>query len=210
MPLLQSDMERDSISTAWVEGQIDSDGIALTLLTEDSNGAIVEDVEHFTFEELKDMSGEMFSLNLSQSAEEALLDMRQEATVGKILQSQDLSEKAEHMPDNPSTRELLAYMGFFDDRHLQSPNQSKYQMPQVGDLMEDTGDLPSWSEDQRVRVVEVTDTPAKEYTIENDTYGRTVADFNPREPEDAPVVVANYVGSTKEYAFPVTRLEPLH
>ena len=210
VPLLQRDMERDTIRTAWVEGQIDDDGIALTLLTEDSNGAVIEAVDHFTFEELQDMSGEMFSLNLSQSAEEALSEQRQEATIGKILQSENLSEKVEELPEKPSSKELLAYMGFLDTRHHKSEDESKYEMPQVGDMMRDTGDLPSWSEDRRVRVIEVTDIPAKDYTIDGDTYGRTVADFNPSEPEDAPVVVANYVGATKEYSFPVTRLESLH
>lgn len=203
-------MERDTILTAWVEAQIDSDGIALSLISESPDtGAVIEDVEHFTFEELQEMEGEMFTMNLGESAEEALSEMREDANTGRILQAGDLSKKAEELPDEPSSQELLAYMGFIDDRP-ESEIRTGYKLPDVGDVMRDTGDLPSWSEDDRVRVINVTETPASEYELDTDDWGKeTVADYNPSEPEDAPVVVANYIGSESEYAFPCTRLEPV-
>lgn len=103
---------------------------------------------------------------------------------------------------------------WLDELQAQSEPRTKtphYWTPYEGEIMVDP-QAPHWS-DGRVRVTEVTDTPASGYTIEGDSqvFEQTVAEKNPGEPEDAPVVVARYQREngkeSDEYAFPVTRLE---
>lgn len=188
----------------WNEVRFTSEGISISLLSESTDGpAIVEDEMWFTYDELQALSpSEPQSLNLSQQTRERLSEQREDANIGRMLQSADLSEKAEHLPENPSTKELLTYMGFVDD----GSRQSKYQVPNKYQEMLDEN-APPWSPDDRVVVQEVTDMRSDEYVIDSAT-GRTVADANPSHPADAPVVVAEYVDGSKDYRFPVTRLRP--
>jgi hypothetical protein len=109
-----------------------------------------------------------------------------------------------------STKENLSNDG------LVTNTSSDGQSDNVSELGPDVGDIVMDSESEnfssgRVRVTEVTDTPCSEHTIEK-INGRetTVADENIGHPRDAPVVMGEYVdGSSKEYAFPLTRLEPV-
>lgn len=87
---------------------------------------------------------------------------------------------------------------------------ASYATPERGILMHDP-DGPSWGTG-KVLVSKVTNTPAIAYEINSDKpWHNTVADANPSEPSDAPVVLAQYFRKdgtlTSPYAFPVTRLE---
>lgn len=204
-------MERNTITSVWLEAQIDEDGIGFALISEGDGPVTVEAIDHYTFEELQDMDGEMFNLGLSGSSRELLSEQAEDANIGRMLQSDSLDEKAEHLPENPSTDELLTYMGLTDMSEVKevADERNSYDKPNVGDVMRDTDATPSWSDTERVRIIEVTDTPANEYELDIDglVNGATVADLNSEEPADAPIVVANYIGSNKPYAFPITRLE---
>lgn len=204
----------DAPITAYTEVQIDDDSISLTLITESSDGVTIEDTERFTFKELQSLSGEHLSLSLSGDSREALSDMREDANIGRMLQSQDLSEKEKNLPSNPSSRELLAYMGLLDDRDDSGPD-----LPEAGDIVYDENP-PDWARDKRVEVVEVLDdVRCDEYVIQGRHEGealaihmhtmddKTVADANPSYDADEPVVIGTYAdGSDTEYAFPAGRL----
>lgn len=209
----------DAPSTVWNEVRITSDGISISLLSEGRGGrAIVEDEMWFTFDELQEMSpSEPMSLNLSDETQAALSENALDSVeFGEV----ETTPSTEGLSDNPSADELLDFMGLLGgevsdggESEVSSGNglaasQSAYETPDVGDVLYDDPDrLPKWSEDDRVRVINVTEVPASEYELDTDDWGKeTVADYNPGEPEDAPVVVANYIGSDNEYAFPVTRL----
>ena len=79
--------------------------------------------------------------------------------------------------------------------------------PDEGDVLIDDNPAP-WSDDTRVVVEKVTDTPANEYVIQENRYSadQTVADANPSYPADNRVVEGHYEGSVKTYAFPIDRL----
>jgi len=64
-------MSEKQITDVWIEGQVDENSISLTLLSE-SNGAKVEEIKSFTLDELTDLSGEIFSMNLSDETREAI------------------------------------------------------------------------------------------------------------------------------------------
>lgn len=91
----------------------------------------------------------------------------------------------------------------------QDAKSDDYTVPEIGDRMVDSDSNPRYGKG----IVEITKIPpnrAGRHYIETETGERSVAYYNPTEPEDAPVVLAQYVGgSDKEYAFPVTRLQPL-
>lgn len=172
----------DAPNTVWNEITISQSGIGITLYSESAgSGAVVEDEVWFTFDELDLKTGEIHSLNLSDITEESINELKKDATRGKIL-SEDQSEFSEN---------------------TQSEN-----LPSVGDLVEDSNP-PSWSEDNRLKVVEIPDETTDEYVVEerpvyND---KTVADVNPSCDPDEPVVICEYVsGNDKEYAFPLSRL----
>ena len=72
-----------------------------------------------------------------------------------------------------------------------------------GDIVYD-GNSPNWSDDNRVKVTEVTDQPSEEYVVDGSD---TVSDYNPDYPSDDTVVKGRYVdGGDKEYSFPISRL----
>lgn len=218
-------MERTNITSVWVEIQVDADGIGLSLISEGDSGAVVENIEHFTFEELQSMDGHIQSMNLSDNARDTLSEQAEDATVGNLLQSENLSEAAEEMPTNPSSKELLAYMdllggGATDGEPTGEDPDGTVDtgvLPTAGDVLTDVN-APSWSDDDWVEVVEVLDAQADEYVIQGRNEGKvipraeqdwtdeTVADANPSYDSDETVVIGQYSGTGKHYAFPVSRL----
>jgi hypothetical protein len=205
--------------TAYTEVQIDEDSISLTLISESADGVTIEDTERFTFEELQDMAGEHLTLSLSQGSVEDLSEQREDANVGRIMAADGLEEKAEEVPDSPESEELLAYMGLLeDDTSDEATSEPRY--PQAGEVVYDES-APSWSNDERVKVVEVlSDVTCDEYVIQGQHEGEkvhptdqswndeTVADANPGCSDDEPVIIGEYVdGDSTEYAFPASRLQ---
>lgn len=221
----------DAPTTAYTEVQIDEDSISLTLISESgSNGPVIEDTERFTFEELQDMAGEHLTLRLSTDSREALVDSRESAVVGNLLQSESMEEKAEIIPDNPSSKELMAYMGLLggeatdgresgdssspDDTVARSQTEPSQEsdLPEVGDILTDTNS-PEWSVDDRVEVVSISDKSADEYIVQESDFGRpkTVADVNYEADADETVIEAQYLDAQgfpegKVYGFPASRL----
>lgn len=207
----------DAPTTAYTEVQIDEDSISLTLISESgSSGPVIEDTERFTFEELQDMAGEHLTLRLSTDSREALVDSRESAVVGNLLQSESMEEKAEIIPDNPSSTELMAYMGLLGGEATdgeptgEDPDGTTDTglLPTAGEVLTDMN-APDWSDDDWVEVVEVLpNTSADEYVIQENHIGRdeTVADVNPSYDRDEPVIIGQYEGTGKHYAFPASRL----
>jgi hypothetical protein len=179
-------MERNNISDVWLEAQIDQNGIALTLISEGvGEDAVVEAVDHYTFEELQDKSGDMFNMNLSDDSRETLSEMRRLSNIGKIAES-----------DIEATDE--------------TESQEGEELPEEGDILWDDN-APSWSDDDRVEVVNVTDKKANEYVIQENEIieDDCVSHANPSYDEQDTVIEATYLDSERSgtYAFPASRLE---
>lgn len=211
----------------WNEVRITSEGISISLFSESTDGpAIVEDELWFTFDELELLANsEPQSLNLSDETVENLADQRQSANVAKIWQADTLDEKAEHLPENPSTDELLAYMGLSDMSEVENVAAESQSAFETGDVVRDTNP-PSWSDGENLEIVNISDQSADEYIIEEtifrDSPDKTVADANPScDPDeqvyecvylsDLPVNDEEYVTDTVDdkdvYAFPESRIE---
>jgi len=176
-------MSETNLTDVWIEGQVDENSISLTLLSESQNGAKVEQIQSFTLDELTDLSGEIFSMNLSDETREAI----QSTTETNMIE----------MADNT-----------VENNERDTSNTGDYNMPSTGDIVHDT-EGPDWGESTRMEVTDVLwNTPAKEFNINDDSiYEKTVYSVNNCEP-DEPVIMARYVeGSGDEYAFPVSRLE---
>lgn len=207
------------VLNVWNEVRITSDGISITLLSELSDGgAVVEGETWFTFDELQNRSpSRPISLNLSDETSELLAETNEQARIGQIQQANGLSEKAENLPENPSADELLAYMGLSSESEIEQV-ADEYGRLTAGDAAIDEN-APNWSDDEQVIVLErLDDVTAEEYVIQGTHEGeaispaiqgysdRTVADLNPNYPADDTVILARYVGSDTEYAFPESRL----
>jgi hypothetical protein len=180
-------MSETNLTDVWIEGQVDENSISLTLLSESQNGAKVEEIKSFTLDELTDLSGEIFSMNLSDETREAI----QSTTENDI------------MAEDEFAAEFVA-----PDTERDTSNTGDYTLPSTGDIVHDT-EGPDWGESTRMEVTDVLwNTRAKEFNINDDSiYEKTVYSVNNCEP-DEPVIMARYVeGSGDEYAFPVTRLE---
>jgi hypothetical protein len=169
-------------TTAYTEVQIDDDSISLTLISEGQGGVRIEDTERYTFEELQSLSGEHDTLRLSPNTREELDEQARLAIVGSLSQVE------------------------------QEPT-----LPEDGDVLTDEN-APLWGGDW-VEVVEVlSKVRADEYVIEGQHSGqaldkslhtwtdKTVADANPSYDADEPVVIGQYEGTGKHYAFPESRL----
>lgn len=183
-------MEGDSTTAVWVEGQIDEEGISLTLLSEGNDGAVVEEIEHFTFDELQDMSGEMFSLNLSDETREGLSEQLRLSNIGRIFEEDS-----------------------------QESEEGDGSLPERGDVLTDTNP-PHWSDEDGVEVTEVLQsTRADHYVHSGANEGRAVSPENQHftdknvaysnpsaEPGDC-VILGRYLDGSNEYAFPESRLE---
>lgn len=203
--------------TAFNEVRITEDGISISLYTESSEGVRVEDERLFTFDEMEDMSGEVLMLKMSEDSRDELSEQRTGANIGRVLMAGDsLEDRADELSENPEAEELLAYMGFYDDR--EDVGEPTY--PEPGEIVVDQNP-PEWSEGNELEVVEVlSDVTAEEYVVQgqnSDTTidaalqswdDKTVADANPSYSSDEPVIIAEYIdGNGTEYAFPASRLE---
>lgn len=180
----------------FTEMRVSEEGVSITLLSEWNGETIVEDEVWLTDEELASTGTLRSDLGLSDETCEALSDARTKAMEGAL-----------YGPESGDVETVSEPEG-------QSENEPEWDLPDVGDVVLD-GNPPNWSDDNRLRVIEVTDTPANRYVIgegpvesyDGVVFKDTVADNNPAEPDDAPVVIANYLGSDNQYAFPVSRLE---
>lgn len=180
-------MERDTINNVWLEVQYDGDSFNLTLLSEAvGRQAKAEAVANLDPETVE--SGAVFSLNLSDETRSALVENQQ-------------SDKSfeEQLKEN-----------------LMEVHQSQVS---EGDVLTDEN-APSWSQSDWVEVVEVLSrVRADEYVIQGFHEGeaidtrqqftedKTVADANPSYPSDDAVVIGQYEGTGKHYAFPASRLK---
>lgn len=176
-------MSETNLTDVWIEGQVDENIISLTLLSESQNGAKVEEIKSFTLDELTDLSGEIFSMNLSDETREAI----QSSTKTDMIEMVDNTE---------------------ENNKRDTSNTGDYTLPSAGDIVYDT-EGPDWGESTRMEVTDVLwNTRAENFNIKDDSiYEKTVYSVNNCEP-DEPVIMARYVeGSGDEYAFPVSRLE---
>lgn len=190
-------MAREQPTAAYTEVQIDEDSISLTLISESgSNGAIIEDTERFTFDELETMAGEHRTLRLSRESVNA-------------LEESDSQQFVEGVPGIDGA-ELV--------ENLETEQVSG--LPEVDGVYTDEN-APSWSDDDCVEVVEVlNNVRCDEYIIQSPYSERegttpdsldplcdkTVADANPSYDASETVVIGQYNGSGDEYAFPASRL----
>jgi hypothetical protein len=189
-------MAREQPTTAYTEVQIDEDSISLTLISESgSNGAVIEDTERFTFDELENMAGEHRTLRFSRESVTA-------------LEEADSQQFVEGVPGIDGA-ELVENL----------ENEQVENLPQESDVLTDKN-APAWPSGDWVEVVEVLDdVRSDEYVIQSMNPNReggsveevafheeTVADANPSYNADEPVVIGQYSGSGDEYAFPITRL----
>jgi len=98
----------------------------------------------------------------------------------------------------PTVDQIVEYSELSDE--LREASGTEYDMPEVGDTVTDTdADRP------QMQVVGVhPDTRADEYEVHPN---KTVFDYNPGHPADAPVVEIRFPGSPDTYSYPVTRLK---
>ena len=193
-------MERTNISDVWLEAQIDENGIALTHISEGvGEDAIVEAVDHYTFDELQDKSGDMFNMNLSDDSRETLSEMRRLSNIGRVCVEAGDDESDSQESDNSQ--------------------QSASADIQVGTVVRDTRP-PNWAESDRMQVVNFSDKRAGQYVVEDSAlFEKTVYDVNsPCEPNEMVVECVHPDGrgnfpddpnETDIYAFPVSRVEPV-
>lgn len=197
----------------WNEVRFTSEGISISLFSESPDGgAILEDEMWFTYDELQEKApSEPLSLRLSSESREALSEQHEDAVVGNLIESENLDDKSEIIDDNPSSEQLLAYMGLLEGEATDG-SESIENLPEVGQIALDRN-APDWSNDDRLEVVEISDKSAGEYFVDQkahmpDEYRETVANANPSCDPDEPVIEAEYVDGTGEsYGFPVSRLE---
>jgi len=191
-------MAREQPTTVYTEVQIDEDSISLTLISESgSNGAVIEDTQRYTFDELEDLTGQHETLHLSRESVNALEQGAVQDDMEQLL------DEAEQMVEEPAGQELAG--------------EQVSGLPEVGAVYTDEN-APSWSDDDWVEVVEVLeDVRCDEYVIQGNNEGptdtslqtffdETVADANPSYDPSEPVVIGQYNGSGDEYAFPASRL----
>jgi len=193
-------MAREQPTTVYTEVQIDEDSISLTLISESgSNGAVIEDTQRYTFDELEGLTGQHETLSLSRESVNALEQGAVQDDMEQLL------DEAEQMVEEPAGQELA--------------EEQVSGLPEVGNVYTDEN-APSWSEDDWVEVVEVLeDVSCDEYVIQSMNSQRensvvsnvafheeTVADANPSYDPSEPVVIGQYNGSGDEYAFPASRL----
>ena len=200
-------MTEDTIVNVWNEVRLTADGISITLFSETATGgAIVEDELWYTFEELQEQSpNPPQSLNLSPETRSKLSEQSEDrgfASMDEVLSSVEpeglpLSEAKEIVEDAQSDT-----------------------LPDVGDILRDEN-AADWSDERRVEVLNVLeDVNCNKYVIQSDEDHRintevdepkllekTVADANPSYDQHDPVVIARYLDSNKEYAFPASRLQ---
>jgi len=171
-------------TTVWNEVRFTSEGISISLFSESPDGGmILEDEMWYTYDELQEMVP-------SEPLSMRLSDQSRRALVDS-LESVD-SQEPVTMKESVDSRES--------------------DLPEVGQMMTDTN-APSWSVDDRVEVVSISDKSADEYVVQESDFGRpkTVADVNYESDADETVIEAQYLDESglpagKVYGFPVSRL----
>jgi len=203
-------MAREQPTTVYTEVQIDEDSISLTLISESgSNGAVIEDTQRYTFDELEDLTGQHETLRLSRESVNALEQGAVQDDMEQLL------DEAEQMVAEDTGQE------FVEEPTGEDPDGTVDTglLPTTGEVLTDKN-APSWSDDDWVEVVEVLeDVSCDEYVIQSMNSQRensvvsnvafheeTVADANPSYDPSEPVVIGQYNGSGDEYAFPASRL----
>jgi hypothetical protein len=141
----------------------------------------------FTYDELQEMApSEPKSLNLTQESRQALSEIHQQAAV-----------------------ENLASQQSGDSRE-----SGQSEIPPVGHKVRDKYP-PSWSVDNQMEVVGISDQRADEYVVEKSDAAflddKTVSSVNPFADPDETVVEARYLDADgfptgDTYAFPVSRI----
>jgi|APHM01.1.fsa_nt_gi hypothetical protein len=172
----------------WNEVQITSNGVSISLYSEDEFGVTVEDEIWFTFEEMEYLEGEIMSLSLTDATRDA-------------LSKSDDEDDSEYRP--------IEDLDLNDDiEEAIMSGKEKARLPDEGDVMVDINS-PTWSEDDRVEVVGIADETAGEYTIESgDGWSEPLTVANPSADPDEKVIEAQYIfGNNEVYAFPESRLE---
>lgn len=114
-----------------------------------------------------------------------------------------------HVSDSAEEVDVHDAIAARDDlRQLADELDNKYDLPNVGDRLHDPCS-PSMFGTGEVEVKDVHPNQRSDmFQLKIDGRWTTVAEQNPGEPADAPVVEAVYVGgSDKTYTFPVTRLK---
>ena len=181
-------MTQDTILNVWNEVRFTSDGISITLFSESqSGGAVVEDEMWFTFEELQEQSpSNPQSLNLSDETQSAI------------------SEQSENSEPDTLLEEV--------EQNIVEDSQSE-NLPMIGSVYKDTN-APDWSDNDRVKVINISDKSADEYVVQESEFGlpKTVADVNYEADPDETVIEAQYLDESgqpkgKVYGFPASRLE---
>lgn len=180
-------MESDSINNVWIEGQIHSDGVSLSLLSESrEGGARVEAVENLTFEELESREGDLFNMRLSDETRLAIDETNRLANIGRIFEDSD--ESGDELPE----------VGDCLTDQNPPPWSDNTECLEVVEVLEhvtcDEYVIQGRHEGQRV------DKSKQDWT------DKTVADANPSYDSDEPVVLAQYDGAGDWYAFPASRL----
>jgi len=192
--------------TVWNEITISQSGIGITLYSESTDGAVVEDETWFTFDELQAETGDIHSLNLSDETDELM------AEAAKTSRQQKIYNEFEDIDFEKLEYELE---GEFDEE------QESYDFPDEGEIVEDLNP-PLWSENSALEVVEVLeDVKAEDYVIEGrragqalsederlGIYEQSVAQANPSCNSDDPVVMCEYADENNNttYAFPLGRI----
>lgn len=194
-------MTEDTIVNVWNEVRLTADGISITLFSETATGgATVEDEMWYTFEELQGQSPTApQSLNLSPETRSKLSEQSDTAEMAS-LDEVCSSVEAENIVEDVQSNDL----------------------PEVGDILRDEGG-PDWYDGYKVKVLDVLeDVNCNKYVIQSDRprtdrvnttvdeprlLEKTVADANPSYDPHDPVVIARYLDSNKEYAFPASRLQ---
>lgn len=183
-------MENNTPQTVWNEIRITDEGISVTLYSENTDGAVVEDEVWYTFDELQ-ASGpqEIDSLNLTEQSRNALH-----------------SEQEAVRSVEPAEGDTLS--------NGESPNLTDESL-ETGDVVIDAN-APDWTDDDRLVVKEVLSVRSDEYYIDNSI---TVSDVNRSYPDSDCVVEAVYfdewdscrsvekIDETETYAFPISRIE---
>jgi hypothetical protein len=173
----------EEFGNAWVEAQIDGNSITLSLMTETQDGATVEETARYTFAELQEMSGEQFSLSLSDDTRDTLSDLNGLAVFGDAIAEEGgtvLSEGDIAIDPN-------------------APHWSQDNRVEVVEVLEDTTCEKYVAKGPNAGEV----VPTDEQRLTDDT----VADMNQNYDSDDTVVLARYCEGSDVYAFPSERLE---
>lgn len=197
-------MGSDMPTTVWLEAQVDNDGLALTLVSEGRAGSTVEEANYYSFAQLQEMAGDMFSMSLTDETRESLDDARNDLEWARAFLD-DMAETGESDESDESDESFEPPVTAADA--LSSDVSWERPWPQSGDVYVDT------VTESEVWVINVHE---NETAAETRAIGRlaepkdmTVAEesVNSAFPDDDPVVLVSNSDS-RCYYVPVSRLTP--